>query len=292
LQEENTPSFSVRQETNRWWDFSTGKGGNILEFVKCYNKCGTQEAADILRRYLGSAADRPSRRRMAATQVAKRFSHQRKPDIAPHHITMPDDYMDRYEERFDKLSVWNAEGISFPSMDRFQVRYDPFSDRIMYPIRNTDGKIVNVSGRTLDEHWKEKGLRKYTYVTGLGKLDLIYGFYENREAIRSSKEIILFEGAKSVMKADTWGIKNTGAILTSHLNPYQMKILVSLGCRVVFALDKGVDITEDQNIKRLKHFVKVEYLLDVGNVLPDKDSPVDQGCEVFQKLYEGRRTLK
>ena len=91
-----------------------------------------------------------------------------------------------------------------------------------------------------------------------------------------------------VLIADTWGIHNTGAILTSHLNPHQMKILACLAYRVVFALDKDVEVREDHNIKRLKQFVKVEYTWDMENLLDEKDSPVDKGIEVWEKLYEGR----
>ena len=48
-----------------------------------------------------------------------------------------------------------------------------------------------------------------------------------------------------------------------------MKLLVSLGCRVVFALDKDVCIRDDHNIKRLKQFVNVEYIWDKEDLLGD-----------------------
>lgn len=196
--------------------------------------------------------------------------------------------MERYEKRDDKLAVWEHEGISRASIDKFSVYYDSFSDRLVYPIRNPDGKIVNIGGRTLDPRWKEKGLRKYTYFMSWGELKTIYGLAENRDAILQKGEIILFEGCKSVLLADTYGIHNTGAILTSHLNPNQMKLLAALGCRVVFALDKDVCIRDDHNIKRLKQFVNVQYLWDKDNLLGEKDSPVDRGQETWKKLYEGR----
>lgn len=66
--------------------------------------------------------------------------------------------------------------------------YDSFSDRLVYPIRNPDGKIVNVGGRTLDPAWKEKGLRKYTYFMAWGELKTIYGLAENMEGIREREK--------------------------------------------------------------------------------------------------------
>ncbi len=289
LKDEETPSFSVNREMNRFYDFSSGKGGNILSFIKAYYHCDSAQAALILRKYAGDNGCDKIRHRMEAYKVARRFAPRKKQQKTSKAVVLPDDYMERYEKRADKLEIWRAEGISDSSMERFQVFYDGFSDRIVYPIRNMDGKIINVSGRTADERWKEKKLRKYTYFKPLGTLDTVYGASENMEFIKEKGEIILFEGAKSVMMADTWGFRNTGALLTSHLNQFQLKILIRLGCRVVFALDKEIDVREDDNIRRLKRYVRVEYICDKDNLLDEKMSPVDAGLEVWEKLYEGRK---
>ena len=225
---------------------------------------------------------------MAACETARRFSPSKTTRKESKTTILPDDYMDRYEKNEEKLAVWEAEGISRASLDRFQVYYDGFSDRLVYPIRDPQGKIVNIGGRTLDPQWKEKKLRKYTYFQSWGRMSTIYGFAENRDFIKEKHEIILFEGCKSVLLADTWGIHNTGAILTSHLNVDQMKLLAKLGCHVVFALDKDVRIRDDRHIAMLKQYVNVEYLWDRDDLLEEKDSPVDQGYRVFQTLYERR----
>ena len=91
------------------------------------------------------------------------------------------------------------------------------------------------------------------------------------------------------MIADSWGIRNTGALLTSHLSQFQMKILAKLGVRVVFALDKEVIIRDDPNIARLKRYVEVRYYFDKNNLLDDKDSPVDKGEAIFRSLYENTK---
>lgn len=288
FKDEKTPSFSVRKETNSFYDFSSGIGGNVLTFIRYYDKCGYAEAIEKLKNYSGVDGNVVTRKKLATVEVAKRFMPPKKVQKQSKSTVLPDDYMERYEKRPDKLAVWEREGISKGSLDKFDVYYDSFSDRLVYPIRNPDGKIVNVGGRTLDPAWKEKGLRKYTYFMAWGELKTIYGLAENMEGIREKGEIILFEGCKSVLLADTYGIHNTGAILTSHLNPNQMKLLVSLGCRVVFALDKDVCIRDDHNIKRLKQFVNVEYIWDKEDLLGDKDSPVDRGQDTWKKLYDGR----
>lgn len=69
-----------------------------------------------------------------------------------------------------------------------------------------------------DPEWKEKGMRKYTYLSGWGEMSVIYGLFENMEEILKKKEIIIFEGCKSVLLARSWGIRNTGALLQKAEN--------------------------------------------------------------------------
>ena len=273
-----------------FYDYSSGVGGNLYTFVKQYHRCSNCEAVEIIKRYAGCNDEVLVRReKMAATLVCKKFQKQKSSLKSPSTTTLPDDYMQRYEKRAEKLRVWRQEGISAESLEKFQVSYDAFSDRLVYPIKNAEGKIVNVGGRILSPNWKEAGLRKYTYFFGWGgSMNVIYGLHENFEEIKKKREVIIFEGCKSVLLADSFGIHNTGALLTSHVSTNQLKILAGLGFRVVFALDKDVRVRDDHNIKRLKQFVNVSYIYDTGDLLDDKDSPVDKGKEVFLKLYEGR----
>lgn len=288
FKDEKTPSFSIRRENNTFFDFSSGIGGNVLTFVRYYDKCGYREAIEKLKKFSGLDGGVTSHGRLAATEVAKRFAPPKKTVKQVKTTILPDDYMERYERNEDKLRTWTDEGISMTSLAKFGVRYDGFSNCLVYPIRNPEGKIVNVGGRTLDPNWKEKKMRKYTYFHSWGELRTLYGLAENAEQIKKTREIILFEGCKSVLLADTYGIHNAGALLTSHLNPNQMKLLIELGCRVVFALDKDVAVRNDYNIRRLKQFVNVEYIWDKDDLLDEKDSPIDKGKEVWDRLYEGR----
>lgn len=293
FKEENTPSFSVRKSPPLFYDYSSGIGGNLYTFVKQYNRCSNREAVEIIKKYAGYDGEVAVRQeKMAATLDCKRFMPSKHLAKQSKGVILPADYMLRYEKREDKLAIWEEEGISVASLDKFQVYYDGFSDRLVYPIRDLEGNIVNVGGRALDPKWKEKKMRKYTYFFSWGTMATIYGLFENMGAIKKAKEVILFEGCKSVLIANTWGIENCGALLTSHLNPNQMKILARLGCRVVFALDKEVNVRDDKNIQKLKNYVNCEFLWDKNDVLSDKDSPVDKGKEVFMQLYRQRLRLR
>lgn len=291
---ENTPSFSVRRETGSFYCFSTGVGGNAITFLKHYYHISAHEAVERLKKYAGVTKELAQpKKKLMATNVCKKYITDKPKIRASPQIILPDDYMERYEKRKDKLLIWEQEGISKESLEKFQVYYDAYSNRLVYPIRNLRGEIVNVGGRIIDPEWKQKKFRKYTYFYGWNEgMNVIYGLFENMDSIIKSKEVILFEGCKSVLLADTYGIHNCGAILTSHLSPLQMRVLVGLECRVVFALDKDVNIHSDHNINKLKRYVNVEYIHDEGNLLGDKDSPIDRGKEVFQALYVGKSKLR
>lgn len=296
LKEENTPSFSVNREDQVFYDFSSGQGGDVLAFIRAYNHCSFPCAVSALKQYLsipdGEEALPGARKRLQATSIAKRFRDHPKKQKEAKSVVLAQDCMDRFPRDAGRLRVWEEEGITDQSLEKFQVRYDPLSNRLVFPIRNPNGDIINICGRTLDPAYKEKKLRKYTYFQPMGTLDTIYGLWENRAAIVAKREIILFEGAKSVMKADSWEIPNTGAILTSHLNPNQFKILIRLGVRVVFALDAEVDICQDKHIRRLLPYVRVEWVRNRNGLLEEKDSPVDKGEAVFRKLYQERSAVR
>ena len=288
---EKTPSFSVNTEKQRFYDFSSGLGGNLINFTKSYHKCGFEKAIKLLEEYIGDSKEGEASDRLECTKVARKYRWSPHKQNEPKTQILAPNYMERYIYDKDKLQTWIDEGIDLKTLKNFDAHYDSFSNRIVYPIKSYNGDIINVSGRTLDPNYKEKGLRKYTYFFPLGTLDTLYGFSNNKQDILDRNEIILFEGAKSVMLAHSWGVRNTSAILTSHLNPNQLRFLVKLGVRVVFALDEDVDIRKDVNINRLKRFVRVEWVKNRDGLLSEKMAPVDAGPDIWNELYERRVKL-
>lgn len=293
--DEVTPSFSVDPEKGVFMDFSSGKHGNLASFVMEHDGVSIAEAIRILKRYahITETDDgRPGHVRLEATRVAKRYREKIRKPPRMTAKPLPKDCMNKYEFRRDKLQAWVDEGIGWQTLRRFQVRYDAFDDRIVYPIKDFDGNVISICGRTCDPDYKVKKLRKYTYLQPLGSLNTLYGFSDNRQAIIDAQEIILFEGAKSCMKAYEWGFKNTSALCTSHLSLNQLRFLIGLcsfnRVTVVFALDSDIDIRQDENIRKLCGYARVEWIRNRDGLLDPKDSPADQGREVFENLYQRR----
>ena len=299
FQEEKTPSFSVDPEKHIYYCFSTGQGGNVIDFLKQYYGISTREAFKKLEEYLGEdGITLSTKNKLPATTVCKKYRKKKRNEKENKAKVLPENIMDKYIVD-EHLKIWEEEGISKEILQILQVKYDPFANRLVYPIRNLDGKIVNIGGRTLCPDWKERGLKKYNYYQSWGSINVIYGLYEslvNETGILSTHNLTIFEGAKSVMLANTWGIRDCGAILTSHLSVNQTRILLTLCTKhnisVTFALDKEVDVMKDKHIMMLKKYINVYYLFDKEGLLPDsKMAPVDMGEEVFRKLFDQRIKL-
>lgn len=297
FKDEKTPSFSVRPDQGIFYDFSSGVGGNIIDFIMKYHGVTLKRSIDMLKAYAHISEDESGApvARLQTARIAKRYKPSGKKTGASSYSIMPDDYMDRFERRTDKLSLWVNEGISPEVLEYCSVRYDSFANRIVHPIYDLEGNIINVCGRTLDPDYKAKGLRKYTYLHPLGTLDILYGLHWALDPAVDNGELILFEGAKSVMKCKTWGMHNCAALLTSHLNQHQMNLLIRLGnlnrIRIIFALDEDVDIRNDKHIMNLAKYARVEWIQNRDQLLSEKDSPVDKGEDVFRRLYVLRKKL-
>lgn len=291
--DEKTPSFSVNKEKQNFFCFSSGIGGSVLTFIRKYFGVTLWRAVEILKQYAGFSGTLICTKRLDAVKVSKRYKRNKK-EIKK--IEKPPlNCMEKFIVDYNKTQIWEDEGISRESLRKYEVKYDPLTNRIVYPIKDINGKIVNVGARTLNQRYKELGIRKYSYLYKWGTIDILYGLNESLLYAKESKELIIFEGAKSVMKCDTWGIKNCCALLTSHLGTNQigilLKVCVENNIKVIFALDKGVRINQDPNIKKLKNFLNIYYIWDYRDLTYDKESPVDQGKEVFEKLYSERLKL-
>ena len=93
------------------------------------------------------------------------------------------------------------------------------------------------------------------------------------------------------------------AVCGSNLTKYQVDLLLSLEIdEICIAFDKQfkeIGDTEWKNwTKKLKDIykkygtkVKITFLFDKWNLLGYKDSPIDRGKDIFQKLFKRRVSL-
>jgi len=185
------------------------------------------------------------------------------------------------------------EGI-VPSVARdFGVLYDMFSNRILFPHRHwSTGELLGIFGRTTVENYDLLGIPKYLGIIPYPKSMNLYGLYENYKGIQDSGFVVVFESEKSPLKGKSVGCNNFVALGGHELQEEHVKILISLGVDIIFALDK--DLNEDISIAMCKRFSGVRdtyYLHDKYDVLGEKDSPIDKGIKIYNYLLKYKKKV-
>ena len=281
---EKTPSFFVHPEKKCWYCFSCGDGGSIIKFVQKYHKVSYEKAINML----ASWAHISIKNEEPIVKLVRKYK-KREEEIMPVREELPPDIMEQYKDII--INSWVEEGISKEVLKKYNVRFDEGAGRIVFPVWDINGRLINIKGRAAHPKWKEFGMAKYIYYYPLGKNDLLWGYHWHLDDIKKKNEVIIFEGEKSVMKLESNGIFNSVSIGTSHISKEQFQILLKLRADVVMALDKDKSPLDDKNFNLLAKYNRCYIIEDKEGLLGEKDAPIDQGIEVFQKLYNERRLV-
>lgn len=209
------------------------------------------------------------------------------------------------------IKPWLDEGITRETMKTYEISYYPKEAQIVIPHRDKDNRLIGVRGRTLvredgERYGKYRPIiinsKMYNHPLGFN----LYGLNLTKANIESVKKVVVFEGEKSVMLYDSYfGTENNISVAScgSSITQHQFEILRDLGVQeLIIAFDKQFkEIGDDEfkrltkNIKKLaekyKNYMTISCLFDKTNILNYKDSPIDQGKEVFIQLFQDRIIL-
>lgn len=206
---------------------------------------------------------------------------------------------------------WLEEGISIAVMQEFEIGYFGRDNAITIPHRDIDGRLVGVRERFIDSIDIET-IGKYVPVKIEGEFlrhplgNTFYGIYQNQNAIRKYKTVILFEGEKSVLLSHTYfGVDDCSlGVCGSNLTSIQIKILLEvLGVEtVIICFDKEykdansikADAYRNKIYKLIKPLVSrcnVDVVWDTDGLIEEKDSPIDKGKDTYLHLLNDRKHI-
>lgn len=295
---DRTPSFSVTPTKNRFYCFSCGAGGGIIQYLILYEKLSFDEA--VAKASLLANVDLKTMCQSETVKLNKsiRKIQDNKTENDSTHTYLDKDELLKYHDTI--ISEWVNEGISAETLNTFEIRIDHRGNRIIYPVYDMEGNLINIKGRTLCKDYKLFGIQKYINYYPVGVVDYFQGMNITFPHICKSGEVKIFESLKSVMKLYTWGIKDSASAEKHTLTPEQIKILISTReiKSVVFCYDSDVSYRErkvKENIDLLKKFVNVFVIIDKKNLLGGKESknaPVDLGKEIWESLYSTKVKIK
>jgi DNA primase len=113
--------------------------------------------------------------------------------------------------------------------------YDRFRDRIMFPIRDSRGRVVGFGGRVMDNTEPKYLNSPETPVFHKGRE--LYGLYEARQAIRNPERLLVVEGYMDVVALACHGIQNAVATLGTATTTEHLQRLFRVTREIVFCFD-------------------------------------------------------
>ena len=254
--QEKTPSFFVNDQKSMWFDFSSGKNGNIFDFVMMTEGLTFPEAVERLAGEAGLALPTISREEEARDErrktlndvmelaakffeatLASRAGAKARGYLADRGLDPATQVKFRLgygpAERFALKEHLGKEGISTADMveagllvagEDIPVPYDRFRDRVMFPITDLRGRVIAFGGRALEKDAQAKYLNS-PETPLFHKGATLYNIAAARAAAHKGAPVIAVEGYVDVIAMVTAGFEATVAPLGTALTADQLVLL-------------------------------------------------------------------
>ena len=254
--QEKTPSFFVNDQKSMWFDFSSGKNGNIFDFVMMTEGLTFPEAVERLAGEAGLPLPTISReeeardeRRKTLNEVmelaakffeatlASRTGAKARGYLADRALDPATQVRFRLgyapAERFALKEYLGKQGISTADMvdagllvtgEDIPVPYDRFRDRVMFPITDVRGRVIAFGGRALEKDAQAKYLNS-PETPLFHKGGTLYNIAAARAAAHKGAPVIAVEGYVDVIAMVTAGFEATVAPLGTALTADQLVLL-------------------------------------------------------------------
>jgi len=169
--------------------------------------------------------------------------------------------------------------------------YDYFRNRLIFPIRDTRGRVIGFGGRALGD-----GKPKYLnspQTPLFEKNTVLYAIDMARDAIKQAGQVVIVEGYVDAVIAHQYGTQQTVACIGSAITEKHIQQLKKLTKQVTLALDPdaaGSAATEHGIQEALKGFDKTVVPVPLpGNATPQrrgKNGPTSRGMIMLEEQVD------
>ena len=252
---EKTPSFFVSPSKQIFKCFSTGKGGDAIEFLKEVESMSYIEALKYLAERYGVEIDEVDNYSPQNTEKESLYIITSKSnEFFIKNLESKDGqnfaktYLDHRGFSSDMIKEF---GIGYSSKDwnslfnyltengyeedliekagliikKNNKKYDRFRNRLMFPIHNLSGKVIAFGARQIKEDKKQPKYINSPETNLYVKSDVLYGLYQSKNDIRKEDKCILVEGYTDVISLYQIGIKNVVSSSGTSLTNNQIKLI-------------------------------------------------------------------
>src|SRR5262245_48279886 len=265
---ERTPSFFVNDNKMAWFDFSSGKNGNIFDFLMLTEGLSFPEAVERLAFEAGLALPKGSgedeardRRRRTLNDVvelaAKFFENalagrggaKARGYLADRGLDPATQVKFRIgyapNERFALKENLGGQGVPVADMveagllvsgEEIPIPYDRFRDRVIFPITDMRGQVIAFGGRALAADVPAKYLNS-PETPLFHKGSVLYNGAAARAAAHKGAPVIAVEGYVDVIAMVTAGYEATVAPLGTALTAEQLTLLWKMADEPMLCFD-------------------------------------------------------
>jgi DNA primase len=268
FQQEKSPSFTVNDQKQFYHDFSTGKHGNIFDFVMETEGVSFPEAVERLASLAGLPLPRTSREEeqreerqkslydvmelatkyfeqtLASSAGAQARGYLSDRAIAP---STSVEFRLGYAtpNRFGLKEYLGSKGVSVEDMietglliagDDIPVPYDRFRDRVIIPIHDQRGRVIAFGGRTLKSDVQPKYLNS-PETSIFHKGSVVFNFHRAREPAHKIASVVAVEGYMDAIAIYQAGIKSVVATMGTAFTEEQIGTLWRLSSEPVICFD-------------------------------------------------------
>ncbi len=168
--------------------------------------------------------------------------------------------------------------------------YDRFRDRVMFPLKNYQGRTVGFSGRGYEESQQPKYLNSPESPI-FQKRKLLYNLHQARRSIRKLDEMMVLEGFMDVIKANEAGVTNVVASMGTELSSDHFQVIRKLTSNVTLMYDgdkAGINATLKTGEALLKEHLNV-FVITLPNGMDPDDYISKYGEETFHQYVTSNK---
>lgn len=256
--DDHSPSMSISEEKQIYRCFVCGASGNVISFVKDYEKVDFKEALEILGKRAGINLNidkkeiiSPYKEFYDIYNISKEYY---KNNLNSKDGESAREYLNNRKLNKETIDYFDiglsldgglCKGLSNKYDKNKLVQLglcnseikDLFHNRIMFTIKDNNGNTVAFSGRKYTNIDEPKYINsKETVIFKKG--NILYNFCNSKDYIRKQKEIIISEGFMEVIRLHTIGIDNTVALMGTSFTNEHLNIIKNLKCKVILNLDQ------------------------------------------------------